>query len=129
MKKALKNLTASHEQTDSSTGPTRGDREVLEPSILWTSLRILRPPPTHLGFGGEQSEMGLLEHEFVRKYVLSTFLLLGLLVGSAAGNVVLIGRNVSLSFPDVEANFGECVVFLFYRCVALGYGGFHGNFE
>ncbi|RWV99585.1 hypothetical protein GW17_00037504 [Ensete ventricosum] len=61
--------------------------------------------------------MGLLEHEFVRKYVLSTFLLLGLLVGSAAGNVVLIGRNVSLSFPDVEANFarpikrsGECGV-------------------
>ncbi|CAL9110227.1 unnamed protein product [Musa acuminata var. zebrina] len=61
--------------------------------------------------------MGLLEHEFLRKYVLFTFLLLGLLVGSAAGNVVLIGRNVSLSFPDVEANFarpikrsGECGV-------------------
>ncbi|URE23277.1 E3 ubiquitin-protein ligase [Musa troglodytarum] len=49
--------------------------------------------------------MGLLEREFLRKYVLFTFVLLGLLVGSAAGNVVLIGRNVSLSFPDVEANF------------------------
>lgn len=76
-----------------------------------------------------QSEMGLLEHEFLRKYVLFTFVLLGLLVGSAAGNVVLIGRNVSLSFPDVEANFGECVSFGFYKCVGLGYGGFHGNFE
>ncbi|THU71109.1 hypothetical protein C4D60_Mb08t32080 [Musa balbisiana] len=61
--------------------------------------------------------MGLLEHEFLRKYALFTFVLLGLLVGSAAGNVVLIGRNVSLSFPDVEANFarpikrsGECGV-------------------
>ncbi|URE23275.1 E3 ubiquitin-protein ligase [Musa troglodytarum] len=61
--------------------------------------------------------MGLLEREFLRKYVLFTFVLLGLLVGSAAGNVVLIGRNVSLSFPDVEANFarpikrsGECGV-------------------
>ncbi|URE38815.1 50S ribosome-binding GTPase [Musa troglodytarum] len=38
--------------------------------------------------------MGLLEREFLRKYVLFTFVLLGLLVGSAAGNVVLIEKRV-----------------------------------
>ncbi|XP_065025905.1 receptor homology region, transmembrane domain- and RING domain-containing protein 1-like isoform X3 [Musa acuminata AAA Group] len=50
--------------------------------------------------------MGLSKYEAVPKTTLFAFLLLCLLVGSAGGNLVLIGRNVSLTFPDVEANFG-----------------------
>lgn len=56
--------------------------------------------------------MGLFKHEIERKQMLTLFVLLGLLIPTAVGNVVLIGKNVSLSFPDVEANFGECFVFL-----------------
>ncbi|WOK94570.1 hypothetical protein Cni_G03274 [Canna indica] len=59
--------------------------------------------------------MGLSKNELVKKSVIFTFTLLDLMIGSAAGNVVLIGKNVSLSFPDIEANFappvkrsGEC---------------------
>ncbi|CAD5187310.1 unnamed protein product [Musa acuminata subsp. malaccensis] len=61
--------------------------------------------------------MGVLKYEVVGKFALFAFLLLDLLVGSAGGDVVLIGRNVSLSFPDIEATFapsvkgsGECGV-------------------
>ncbi|THU61648.1 hypothetical protein C4D60_Mb07t25540 [Musa balbisiana] len=61
--------------------------------------------------------MGVLKFEVVGKFALFAFLLLDLLVGSAGGDVVLIGRNVSLSFPDIEATFapsvkgsGECGV-------------------
>ncbi|CAD5174307.1 receptor homology region, transmembrane domain- and RING domain-containing protein 1-like isoform X2 [Musa acuminata AAA Group] len=53
--------------------------------------------------------MGLSKYEPVPKTTLFAFLLLCLLVGSAGGNLVLIGRNVSLTFPDVEANFAPSV--------------------
>ncbi|THU72898.1 hypothetical protein C4D60_Mb04t17070 [Musa balbisiana] len=53
--------------------------------------------------------MGLSKYEAVPKTALFAFLLLCLLVGSAGGNLVLIGRNVSLTFPDVEANFAPSV--------------------
>ncbi|XP_074570712.1 receptor homology region, transmembrane domain- and RING domain-containing protein 1-like [Curcuma longa] len=53
--------------------------------------------------------MGLFKHGTERKQMLTLFLLLALLVPEAAGNVVLIGKNVSLSFPDVEANFAPPV--------------------
>lgn len=62
--------------------------------------------------------MGLFKDETEKKQMLTLFLLLALLVPEAAGNVVLIGKNVSLSFPDVEANFGEHVVF-FARFIQL----------
>lgn len=60
--------------------------------------------------GSEFWEMGVLKYEVVGKFALFAFLLLDLLVGSAGGDVVLIGRNVSLSFPDIEATFGECFI-------------------
>ncbi|XP_042459442.1 receptor homology region, transmembrane domain- and RING domain-containing protein 1-like isoform X1 [Zingiber officinale] len=53
--------------------------------------------------------MGSFKHEIERKQMLTLFLLLGLLVPTAVSNVVLIGKNVSLSFPDVEANFAPPV--------------------
>ncbi|XP_042421484.1 receptor homology region, transmembrane domain- and RING domain-containing protein 1-like [Zingiber officinale] len=51
--------------------------------------------------------MGLCKDETERKQMLTLFLLLALLAPEAAGNVVLIGKNVSFSFPDVEANFAS----------------------
>lgn len=42
---------------------------------------------------------------FVFAFVLSGF-------SVAVANVVLIGNNVTLSFDDIEANFGEFFVFL-----------------
>ncbi|RWW32832.1 hypothetical protein GW17_00002479, partial [Ensete ventricosum] len=63
--------------------------------------------------GSEFWEMGVLKYEVVGKFALFAFLLLDLLVGSVGGDVVLIGRNVSLSFPDIEANFVTTKLFLF----------------
>ena len=61
-------------------------------------------------------EMGLLNFKALRRFVLSVWLLLGSIARLAAGNVVLIGNNVSLSFDDIEANFGKrcdlCAVIL-----------------
>ena len=52
-------------------------------------------------------EMGLLNFKAIRSFVLFVWILLGSIAGLAAGNVVLIGKNVSLSFEDIEANFGK----------------------
>ena len=45
------------------------------------------------------------------------------LMGSFAayGNVVLIGNNVTLSFDDIEANFGELLILLccFGGCISV----------
>lgn len=35
-----------------------------------------------------------------------------LMASTAFANVVLLGKNVTLSFEDIEANFGECFFFL-----------------
>lgn len=53
----------------------------------------------------------------------SVLFILVLMAGLADGSVVLIGKNVSLSFDDIEANFGKrydlyvgslCCYFLFF---------------
>lgn len=40
--------------------------------------------------------------------------LLFILVETADGNVILIGRNLSRSFDDIEANFGKSFFFLYF---------------
>lgn len=52
----------------------------------------------------ELVQMGLLNSKGSELFICT---LLCVLVGFAAANVVLIGRNVSLSLEDVEATFGE----------------------
>nr|AIZ68182.1 E3 ubiquitin-protein ligase RNF13-like protein [Albuca bracteata] len=45
----------------------------------------------------------------MRTFALFILALMGAVVEMAAGNVVLIGKNVSLSFDDIEANFAPAV--------------------
>ena len=52
-------------------------------------------------------EMGLLNFKAIRRFVLFVWVLLGSIAGLAVGNVVLIGKNVSLSFDDIEAKFSK----------------------
>ncbi|WOL18763.1 hypothetical protein Cni_G27560 [Canna indica] len=53
--------------------------------------------------------MGLLKHNDLKSCTLFGCLFLSLAMTSVGGNVVLMGRNVSYSFPDVEANFAPSI--------------------
>ncbi|PKA64767.1 Putative RING-H2 finger protein ATL36 [Apostasia shenzhenica] len=53
--------------------------------------------------------MGSLNPDEGVNFVLLVCILLNLMVGFAGANVVLIGKNVSLSFDDLEANFAPSI--------------------
>lgn len=63
-------------------------------------------------FCGFYQICGIWVTEMVKSLgLLSCCSFLSLMVCVAVGNVVLIGQNVSLSFEDIEANFGEFSAF------------------
>lgn len=75
--------------------------------IVWYLLK-LATESTYL-------EMGSSEFVGMRMPVLRLWILMVAVIEMAAANVVLIGKNVSLSFDDVEANFGKRCKLYFYE--------------
>lgn len=62
----------------------------------------------------------MLNNSSGKRYLLCSFVVVAviyMMVGLGAANVVLMGNNVTLSFDDVEANFGELQNFTFCACL------------